>query len=40
MQGHSGGVNAVKFSLNDKIIVSGGDDKLIKIWDIKNITKN
>ena len=32
MQGHSGWVNAVSFSRDDKYIVSGGDDKLINIW--------
>ena len=34
LQGHEGGVNCVDFYRGDRpYIISGGDDRLIKIWD-------
>ena len=30
---HSGDINSVAFSLDGKTIVSGSDDKTIKVWD-------
>ena len=35
MQGHTGGVTAVIYSHINGLIVSGGDDNLIKIWSFK-----
>ena len=32
--GHDGGVNTVAFSPDGKRIVSGSDDRLVKIWDV------
>jgi len=33
LTGHSNRVNSVDFSRDGKRIVSGSDDKLVKIWD-------
>ena len=33
---HSGGVLSVAFSPDGKRIVSGSDDKLVKIWDFED----
>ncbi|MEH2276031.1 MAG: hypothetical protein V7K40_14895 [Nostoc sp.] len=35
LQGHSSSVNSVAFSLDDKMLASGSDDKTIKLWDVK-----
>ncbi len=33
LKGHSKVVNCVLFSNDDKLIVSGSEDNLIKVWD-------
>lgn len=33
LQGHEGGCGAVHFEHNSEILVSGGNDRLVKIWD-------
>lgn len=34
--GHRGKVNCASFSPNSKLLVSGGVDKTVRVWDIKN----
>jgi WD40 repeat protein/uncharacterized caspase-like protein len=34
-EGHQGGVNSIVLSKNGKFLVSGGEDKTVKIWDTK-----
>ena len=36
LRGHSGAVNSVAFSTDGTRMISGGRDKLIKIWDAEN----
>ena len=35
---HSGGINSVAFSPDGKTIVSGSNDKTIKVWDAGVVT--
>ena len=34
LRGHSAAIRSVAFSLNGKLIVSGSDDKFVKVWDV------
>lgn len=35
LEGHQDGVNTIALSNNEQFLVSGGEDKTVKIWDIK-----
>jgi WD40 repeat protein len=35
LEGHSGAIDAVAFSLNGKILATGSRDQTIKLWDVK-----
>ena len=35
-KGHTGEVNALAFSPNQDLLVSGGNDRSVRIWDVKN----
>jgi len=37
LKGHSDRVNSVSFSPDGTRIVSGGDDKTLKVWDISSL---
>jgi WD40 repeat protein len=37
LKGHTRGVYSVSFSPDGKRIVSGSDDKTVKIWDISSL---
>jgi WD40 repeat protein len=39
IKGISGTVNAIKFNPNGRNLASGGDDKILHLWDIKTATK-
>ncbi|CAL5984405.1 Pentapeptide_repeats-containing protein [Hexamita inflata] len=34
-EGHTDSVNTVVFSQDDKYVLSGGDDKVVKVWDVQ-----
>ena len=36
LSGHDGGVNSVAFSADGSKVVSGSDDKTVKIWSADN----
>ncbi|HCF26870.1 MAG TPA: hypothetical protein DEV81_06605, partial [Cyanobacteria bacterium UBA11049] len=42
LSGHSGNVNSVNFNYDGRILVSGAEDKTIKVWQLEkaNITAN
>jgi WD40 repeat protein/uncharacterized caspase-like protein len=35
LEGHQGGVNSIALSNNEKFLVSGGEDKTVKIWNLE-----
>ncbi|WP_292822924.1 WD40 repeat domain-containing protein [Nostoc sp. JL33] len=35
LTGHSNGVNSIVFSRDGKTLVSGGQDKTIKLWEVE-----
>ena len=35
-EAHQSAVNAIKFSLNGSLLYTGGDDRVIRIWDLNN----
>lgn len=37
-EGHMGAIRAVSISVNSKLLLSGGDDKTLRVWDIQNHT--
>jgi WD40 repeat protein len=39
LAGHSGGVRSVAISADGKRVVSGSDDKTVKIWDADTVAE-
>jgi WD40 repeat protein len=39
LRGHAGWVNALAFSRDGKVLVSGGDDRALRIWDLRGAPK-
>lgn len=38
VKAHEGPMNSLAISKDDKLVVTGGRDKLVKLWDIQNLT--
>lgn len=38
VKAHEGPMNSLAISKDDNLVVTGGRDKLVKIWDIQNLT--